>query len=48
MMKLLENTKTKITKNKNGENMPHLEITEVVLVHCNIVNNNYEQKSRVL
>ena len=47
-MKLLENTKTKITKNKNGENMPHLEITEVVLVHCNIVNNNYEQKSRVL
>ena len=36
------------TKNKNGENVPHLEITEVVLVHCNIVNNDYQQDSRVL
>ena len=39
---------TKITKNKNGENVPHLEITEVVLKHCNVVNNSYEQNSRVL
>ena len=36
-MKLLGSTKNKITKDKNGENVPHLEITEVVLVHCNIV-----------
>ena len=35
-------------KDKNGENVPHLEITEVVLVHCNIVNNDYQQDSRVL
>ena len=33
---------------KNGENIPHLEITEVVLVHCNIVNNDYQQDSTVL
>ena len=42
-MKLLGSTKGKITKNKNGENVPNFEITEVVLVHCNIVNNNYQQ-----
>ena len=36
-MKLLGNTKNKITKNKNGENVPHLEITEVDLIHCKIV-----------
>ena len=47
-MKLLESTENKITKNKNGENVPHLQITEVVLVHCNIVNNDYHQDSRVL
>ena len=47
-IKLLGNTENKITKNKNGENVPHLEITEVVLVHCNIVNNDYQQDSRVL
>ena len=41
-MKLLGSTKNKITKDKNGENVPHLEITEVVLVHCNIVNNGYQ------
>ena len=40
-MKLLGSTKNKITKDKNGENVPHLEITEVVLVHCNMVNNDY-------
>ena len=47
-MKLLGSTKNKITKDKNGENVPHLEITEVALVHCNIVNNDYQQDSRVL
>ena len=47
-MKLLESTKNEITEDKNGENLPHLEITEVVLVHCNIVNNGYQQDSRVL
>ena len=47
-MKLLESTENKITKDKNGENIPHLEIPEVVLVHCNIVNNDYQQDSRVL
>ena len=45
---LLGSTKSKITKNENGENVPHLEITEVVLIHCNIVNNDYQQDSRVL
>ena len=47
-VKLLGSTENKITKDKNGENVPHLEITEVVLVHCNIVNNDYQQDSRVL
>ena len=44
-MKLLGSTKNKITKDKNGENVPHLEITEVVLVYCDIVNNDYQQDS---
>ena len=47
-MKLLGSTKNKIIKDKNGENIPHLEITEVVLIHCNIVNNDHQQNSRVL
>ena len=47
-MKLLGSTESKTTKDKNGENVPHIEITEVVLVHCNIVNNDYQQDSRVL
>ena len=47
-MKLLGSTKTKITKNKNGKNVPCLEVTEVVLIHCNVVNNNYQQNSRIL
>ena len=47
-MKLLGSIKNKITKDKNGENVPHLDITEVLLVHCNIVNNDYQQDSRVL
>ena len=46
--KLLGSTENKITKDKNAENVPHLEITEVVLVHCDIVNNDYQQDSRVL
>ena len=47
-MKLLGSTKNKITKDKNAENVPHLESIEVVLVHCDIVNNDYQQGSRVL
>ena len=47
-MKLIGSTEIKITKDKNGENVAHLEITEVVLVHCNLVNNDYQQDSRVL
>ena len=39
-MKLLGSTENEITKDKNGENVPHLEITKVVLVHSNIVNND--------
>ena len=46
-MKLLESNKSKIIKDKNGENVSKLEITEVVLVHCNIVNNSYQEDSRV-
>ena len=40
-MKLLGITKSKITKDQNGKNLPHLETTEAVLFHCNIVNNDY-------
>ena len=47
-MKLLGRTKSKITKDKNGENNPHLEIVELVLINCNLVNNNYQQNSRIL
>ena len=47
-MKLLGSTESKITKDKNGENVPHLEIVELVLIHCNIVNNNYQQNLRIL
>ena len=47
-MKLLERPKSKITKDKNCENLPRLEITELVLIHCNIVNNDYQEDSRVL
>ena len=47
-MKLLGSTKSKITKNENGENVLHLEFTELVLIHCNIVNSDYQQDSRVL
>ena len=47
-MKLLGSTESKITKDKNGENVPHLEIVELVLFHCNLVNNDYQQDSRIL
>ena len=47
-MKLLGSTKSKITENQNCESFPYLEIIEVVLIHCKVVNNNYQQKSRVL
>ena len=47
-MKLLESTKSKITKDKNGENVPHLEITEVALIYFNTVNNDDQQDSRVI
>ena len=47
-MKLLGSTENKITKDKDGESVPHLQITEVVLVHCNIANNDYQQYTRVL
>ena len=47
-MKLLGSTKSKITKDKNGENMTHLQIIKLVLVHFNLVNNDYQQDSRIL
>ena len=49
-MKLLGNHESKIIKNKNGENVPHLEIVELLLnvIHCNLVDNNYQQKSRII
>ena len=47
-MKLFGSTIGKITKNKNGENVPRLEVVELVLVHCNLVNNDYQQDSRTL
>ena len=47
-MKLLGSTEYKITKDKNGENVPHFEITEVVLVNCDTVNNDYQQDPRIL
>ena len=42
-MELLGSTESKITKDKNGKNLPHLEITELVLAHCSLVNNDYQQ-----
>ena len=47
-MKVFGSTENEITKNKNGKNLPHLEIKAVVLVRGNIVNNDYQQDSRVL
>ena len=45
---IIGNTKSKITKDENGENVPNLEIPEVILVHCNIVNNDCQLHSRIL
>ena len=45
-MKLLGSTGSKITKDKNGEGVPYLEVVELVLIHCNLVNNDYQQDSR--
>ena len=47
-MKLLGSTESKITKDKNGGDVLHLEIVELVLVHCNLVKNGYQQDSRIL
>ena len=47
-MKLLGITKRKITKDENGENVPYLEITKVLLIYCNVDNNSYQENSRVL
>ena len=46
-VKLLGNTKSKITQDEHGENVHHLQMTQVLLIHCNIVNNDYEQNIRV-
>ena len=46
-MKLFGSTESEITKYRNGKNVPHLDITESVLVHCNLVNNDYQQDSRI-
>ena len=46
--KLLGSAESKITKDKNGENVPYLEVVELILVHCNPVNNDYQQVSRTL
>ena len=43
-IKLLGSTKSKVTKDENGENMLYLEINEVILIHCNVVNNSYQNK----
>ena len=47
-MKLLGSPESKLTKDKNGENVPYLEVVELVLVHCNLFNNDYQQDSRIL
>ena len=47
-MKLLGSAKSKIIKDKNGENVPHLEVVELVLVRCSLFNNDYQQDSRML
>ena len=47
-MKLLKSTKEDVDQDKDGEDVPKLESVEVVLVHCNLVNNNYQQASKVL
>ena len=45
---LIPSLENKITKDDNGENLPHLEFAKVILVHCNNANNDYQQYARVL
>ena len=47
-MKLLGSTKIKITQDKNGENVSYSKVTKALLTHCNVVNNSYQKKLRVL
>ena len=47
-MKFLQSTKSKINKDKHLENIPHLEITVVVLIHCNISKNDFQEDAKVL
>ena len=47
-IKILGSAESKITKDKNGKNVSHLEIVELVLINCNLANNNYQQNSRIL
>ena len=47
-VKLLGSTGSKITKDKNGEDVSHLEVIELVLIQCSLVNNDYQQYSRIL
>ena len=47
-MKLLQSTKKDVDQDRDGEHVPKLESVEVVLVHCNLVNNNYQQALKVL
>ena len=47
-MKILGSTKSKLTKDGNDENVSYLEITEVILIHCDAINNSYQQNLRVL
>ena len=44
-MKLFDSTKKLIYKTKNEENVPSLEVVEIILVQCNLVDNQYQQKS---
>ena len=43
-MKLLGSNKSKIAKDENSKNVPHLEINELLLVHCNVANRDYQQE----
>ena len=47
-MELLGSTKSKVSKDDKGENLPHLGITEVLVIHCNIISNNHQQNSSPL
>ena len=47
-MKLPGSTKNKIEIDEDGKNVPYLEITDVILTHCTVVNNSYQSYSRLL